>query len=52
MAMPIEFMKSSLLGTGSSNPSYLAVSVVGTLVILLPGLLVFQNIERTFVDTV
>jgi len=52
MAMPIEFMKYSLLGTGSSNLGYLAVSVVGTLVTLVSGLLVFQNIERTFVDTV
>jgi len=52
MAMPIEFMKYSLLGTGSSNLGYLAVSVVCTLVTLVSGLLVFQNIERTFVDTV
>ncbi len=52
MTMPIEFMKYSLLGTGSSNLNYLAISVIGTFVTLLSGLLVFQNIERTFVDTV
>lgn len=52
MTMPVEFMKYNLLGTGSSNLNYLAVSVIGTLVTLFSGLLVFQNIERTFVDTV
>lgn len=52
MTMPVETMKHVLLGTGSSNPDYLAVSVAGTLVTLVSGLLVFQKVERTFVDTI
>jgi lipopolysaccharide transport system permease protein len=52
MTMPVELTKCFLLGSGSSNPYYLAVSLVGTLVTLVSGLLLFQKVERTFVDTV
>lgn len=52
MTMPIELMKHVLLGTGSSNSYYWAISLAGTLLTLSTGLLVFQKVERTFVDTV
>jgi lipopolysaccharide transport system permease protein len=52
MTMPVELTRHVLLGKGSSDPRYLAVSLIGTLVTLVTGFLLFQNVERTFVDTV
>jgi lipopolysaccharide transport system permease protein len=52
MTMPVELMRHVLLGTGSSNAYYLAISFAGTLVTLISGLLLFQRAERTFVDTI
>jgi lipopolysaccharide transport system permease protein len=34
------------------EPTYVAVSVVMTLVLLLTGIVVFNKVEKTFVDTV
>jgi ABC-type polysaccharide/polyol phosphate export permease len=34
------------------EPTYVAVSVVMTLVLLLSGIVVFNKVEKTFVDTV
>jgi len=40
------------LGQGVIEPSYVAVSVVITVVLLLSGIVVFNKVEKTFVDTV
>jgi ABC-type polysaccharide/polyol phosphate export permease len=34
------------------EPTYIAVSVVMTLVLLLGGIVIFNKVEKTFVDTV
>jgi len=52
MAMPVETIKYMFLGQGLVIPAYLAVSVAITLLLLLSGVLVFNRIEKTFVDTV
>jgi lipopolysaccharide transport system permease protein len=52
MAMPVEAIKYMFLGQGLVIPAYLAVSVSITLLLLLSGVLVFNRIEKTFVDTV
>jgi lipopolysaccharide transport system permease protein len=44
--------KSSLLGTQSINFSYLIYSSVFTLVILFLGIVIFNRVERSFMDTV
>lgn len=50
MTVPVEMMRQVLLGSGSYNPTHLAVSIAGTLLTLISGLLVFQRVERTFAD--
>jgi len=52
MAMPVETIKYMLLGKGVVVPFYLALSVAMTVVLLLSGVLVFNKVEKTFVDTV
>ena len=52
MAMPVETIKYMFLGQGVVVPSYFALSICVTLVLLLSGVLVFNKIEKTFVDTV
>jgi lipopolysaccharide transport system permease protein len=52
MTMPVETIKYMLLGQGVVVPFYLALSVSMTMVLLLSGVLVFNRVEKTFVDTV
>ena len=52
MTMPVETIKYMLLGQGVVVPFYLALSVAMTVVLLLSGVLVFNKVEKTFVDTV
>jgi lipopolysaccharide transport system permease protein len=52
MSMPVETIKYMLLGRGVVIPFYLALSVAVTLLLLLFGVLVFNKVEKTFVDTV
>ena len=52
MTMPVETIKYMLLGQGVVGPFYLALSVAMTVVFLLCGVLVFNKIEKTFIDTV
>jgi lipopolysaccharide transport system permease protein len=42
----------ALLGAGGPPGGTLAVSVVATLALLVPGLLVFRRMEKTFADIV
>jgi len=51
MSMPIETIKYMLLGQGVVVPSYLAVSLAMTVLFLVSGVLVFNKVEKTFVDT-
>jgi lipopolysaccharide transport system permease protein len=52
MTMPTEAIKLMFLGQGVVTPTFVAVSVGMTLVLLTSGLLVFNKIEKTFVDMV
>lgn len=52
MTMPVESFRYIFLGQGSVDPLYLGISVIVSLIFLFTGLLVFQKVERTFVDTV
>jgi lipopolysaccharide transport system permease protein len=52
MTMPVEAIKRIFLGQGVVEPTYVAVSAAMTLVLLLSGIVVFNKVEKTFVDTV
>jgi lipopolysaccharide transport system permease protein len=52
MTMPVETIKRMFLGQGVVIPRYLAASVGSTLLLLASGVLVFNKVEKTFVDTV
>src|SRR5688572_13260592 len=52
MTVPVETFKVLFLGVGSLDPAHVGFSIAATLVVLLTGLLAFQNVERTFVDSV
>jgi lipopolysaccharide transport system permease protein len=52
MTMPIENLKYMFLGSGCVDPAYTVISVLISGAILVSGLLIFQNVERSFVDTV
>jgi lipopolysaccharide transport system permease protein len=52
MTMPVEATRRIFLGQGVVTPSYVAVCVGVTLALLLTGVLLFNRVEKTFVDTV
>jgi lipopolysaccharide transport system permease protein len=52
MATPIEAIRYMFLRQGVVVPSHLAMSAGVTLFMLVSGVLVFNKIEKTFVDTV
>ena len=52
MSMPVEAMKYMFLGQGVVVPAYFAVSVGMTIFLLFTGVLLFNKVEKTFVDTV
>lgn len=52
VTMPVECFRYFLLGTGWINVPLLVVSAVVTGLTVISGLLVFQRVERTFVDVV
>jgi lipopolysaccharide transport system permease protein len=52
VTMPIECTRYLLLGQGWINPSLLAASILVTLFTVFTGILVFRQVERTFVDVV
>lgn len=52
MAPVVELYKRIFLGTGTIEPSQYAISWAITLFIAITGLLYFQRVERTVVDTV
>lgn len=52
VAIPVETMRYMFLGRGVVDPTYLLISISVTLIVLLSGVLLFNRVERTFVDTV
>lgn len=49
---PVEVFRYAVLGQGTIMPTALAVSGVLTVVILLLGIMIFNRVEKTFMDTV
>jgi len=52
MTMPVESIKYVFLGVGFVHPVYVAVSASITVAATLSGIMVFQHVERTFIDTI
>jgi lipopolysaccharide transport system permease protein len=52
VTMPVECFRHLLLGQGWINIPLLLVSIGATLITVVTGLLIFQRIEKTFVDVV
>jgi lipopolysaccharide transport system permease protein len=52
MTPVIELFRYSFLGVSSIDPAYILYSLVFTVVILIIGVLVFNHVESTFMDTV
>jgi lipopolysaccharide transport system permease protein len=48
----IETFRYAFLGSGSFNVTYLVYSTITTLILLLIGILLFNRVEKTFMDTV
>ena len=52
VTMPVEVFRYAFLGKGTIEPLYLCISVIFTFVVLLGGILVFNRVEKTFMNTV
>lgn len=49
---PVELFRYAVLGVGGVHLSSLLISVVFTILVLLLGIITFNRVERTFMDTV
>ena len=49
---PVELFRYTILGQGSVMPGAMAVSVLVTAMVLLIGIMIFNKVEKTFMDTV
>lgn len=49
---PVEIFRYAVLGQGTIVPAYLAVSWVLTLAVVVLGVMIFNHVEKTFMDTV
>ncbi len=49
---PVELFRYAVLGVGTVMPGYLAISGVVTVFILVLGIMIFNKVEKTFMDTV
>lgn len=49
---PVEVFRYALLGKGMIMPQYLIISLVFTLLVAVSGIMVFNRVEKTFMDTV
>ena len=49
---PVELLRYALLGQGTVMPLALVLSVAVTVVVLLTGIMIFNKVEKTFMDTV
>lgn len=52
VTMPIELYRFALLGVGTIDWLYYSISIVFTIVVAIFGIMVFNKVERTFMDTV
>lgn len=49
---PIEMFRYALLGQGTIEPLYLIISWIFTIVVMTFGIMIFNKVERNFMDTV
>ena len=49
---PVEVIRYAILGQGAIMPGYLALSWVLTLAVVIIGVMIFNKVEKTFMDTV
>ena len=49
---PVEMLRYALLGQGAVMPGYLALSAAITVAVVLIGIMIFNKVEKTFMDTV
>jgi lipopolysaccharide transport system permease protein len=49
---PVEVFRYAVLGNGSIEPLFLAFSIGVTIVVMILGIMIFNKVERTFMDTV
>lgn len=49
---PVEVIRYALLGQGAIMPLYLAISWAVTILVMLFGIMIFNKVEKTFMDTV
>lgn len=49
---PVEVIRYAILGKGTIMPGYLALSAGITVLVLVLGIMIFNKVEKTFMDTV
>lgn len=49
---PVEMLRYAILGQGTIMPGYLALSAGITVAVVLIGIMIFNKVEKTFMDTV
>lgn len=52
MTIPVEIFRKALLGTGEFNLEYWLLSLSITVIVSLIGILLFNRVEKTFIDTI
>ena len=52
VTMPVEIFRCAVLGQGTIDYLFLAISWAFTIVVIVFGIMVFNKVERTFMDTV
>lgn len=52
VTQPVELLRYAILGEGTISAIWYPVSVIATILILLFGIMIFNRVEKTFMDTV
>lgn len=52
VTMPVEIFRYAVIGKGTIQPMYLAISWAFTIFVILFGIVIFNKVERNFMDTV
>lgn len=52
VTMPVELFRYAVLGQGTVLPEYLVLSWIITILVVLFGIMIFNRVEKTFMDTV
>ncbi len=52
VTMPIEVFRYAVLGKGTIMPQYLTISWLITILVIIFGIMLFNRVEKTFMDTV